>query len=46
MIKNLQNELHQIENKQAKGVKLFANIRIWRAKNAPKLSSKYVKDRI
>ena len=46
MIENLQNELHRLENKQAKGAKICANIRIWRAKNAPKLSSKYVKDRI
>ena len=44
--KNLQNELYQLENKQAKGAKLRANIRSWRAKNAPKLSSKYLKDRI
>ena len=46
MISNLQNELYQLENKQAKGAKLRANIRSWRAKNAPKLSSKYLKDRI
>ena len=46
MIENLQNELYQLENKQAKGAKLRANIRSWRAKNAPKLSSKYLKDRI
>ena len=46
MIENLQNELYQSENKQAKGAKLRANIRIWRTKNAPKLSSKYLKDRI
>ena len=43
MIENLQNELHRLENKQAKGAKICANIRIWRAKNAPKLSSKYLK---
>ena len=42
MIENLQNVL----NKQAKGAKICANIRSWRAKNAPKLSSKYLKDRI
>ena len=42
MIKNLQNEL----NKQAKGTKLRPNIRSWKAKNAPKLYSKYLKDRI
>ena len=41
MIENLQDELYQLENKQAKGSKLRANIRSWRAKNAPKLSSKY-----
>ena len=46
MIENLQNELYQLENKQAKGVKLRANIRSWRAKNAPKFSLKYLKDRI
>ena len=46
MIENLQDELYQLENKQAKGAKLHANIRSWRAKNAPKLSSKYLKDRI
>ena len=44
MIENLKNELYQLENKQAKGVKLCPNIRSWRAKNAPKLSSKYLKD--
>ena len=46
MIENLQNELYHLENKQAKSAKLRANIRTWRAKNAPKLSSKYLKDRI
>ena len=46
MIENLRNQLYQLGNKQEKGVKLCANIRIWRAKNAPKLSSKYLKDRI
>ena len=46
MIEKLQNDLHQLENKQVKGVKRFANIRIWRAKNAPKLSSKYLKYRL
>ena len=46
MISNLQNELYQLENKQAKGAKLRANITSWRAKNAPKFSSKYLKDRI
>ena len=46
MIENLQNELYQLENKQAKGAKLRANIRSWRARNALKLSSKYLKGRI
>ena len=46
MIENLQDELYQLENKQAKGAKLRVNIRDWRTKNAPKLSSKYLKDRI
>ena len=46
MNENLQDEPCQLENKQAKGSKLCANIRSWRAKNAPKLSSKYLKDRI
>ena len=36
MIENLQDELYQLENKQAKGAKLRANIRSWRAKNGPK----------
>ena len=44
MIKNLKDELYQLENKQAKFAKLRAIIRSWRAKNAPKLSSKYLKD--
>ena len=43
MIENLQNELYQLESKQAKGAKLRANIRSWTAK-MPKLSSKYLKD--
>ena len=46
MIENLQDELYQLENKQAKGTKLHDNIRSWKANNAPKLSSKYLKDRI
>ena len=46
MIENLQDEHYQSENKQAKGSKLCANITSWRAKNAPKLSLKYLKDRI
>ena len=46
MIENLQDELYQLENKQAKGAKLRANVRSWRVKNTPKLSLKYLKDRI
>ena len=48
MIENFQDELFQLENKQAKGAKLRGNIRSWRAKNAQKPSSKYLKlkDRI
>ena len=46
MIENLEDELYQLENKHAKGAKLRANIRSWRPKNVPKLSSKYLKDRI
>ena len=42
MIENLQNEL----NKQAKVAKNCANIRSWMAKNAQKLSSKYLTDTI
>ena len=34
MIENFQDELYQLENKQAKGAKRRANIRSWRAKNA------------
>ena len=45
MIENLQDQLYQFDNKQAKGAKLRANIRSWRAKYVPKLSSKYLKDR-
>ena len=46
MIENLQNGLYQLENKQAKGAKLRANMRSWRTKNVPKLPSKYLKDKI
>ena len=46
MIENLQDELYQLQNKQAKGAKRRASIRSWTAKNAPKFSSKYWKDRI
>ena len=35
-----------MEHKQANGAKLCANIRSWRAKNAPKLYPKYLKDRM
>ena len=47
MIENLQDELYELENKQAKSAKLCANVR-WDlgAKNAPTLSSKYLQDRI
>ena len=47
MIENLQDELYQLQNEQAKKDKLRANIR-WELedKNAPKLSSKYLRDRI
>ena len=34
MIENLQDELYQLENKQAKWAKLRANIRSWWVKNA------------
>ena len=43
MIENLQDELYQLESKQAKDAKLCANIRSWRAKNTPKLPLKYLK---
>ena len=33
MIKNLQHELYHLENRQAKGAKLRANIRSQRMKN-------------
>ena len=47
MVKNLQDELYQLENKQAKGAKCRANIRLdWRTKNAPTLSPKYSEGRI
>ena len=36
MIENLQDQLYQLENKQAKGVKLCANIRSWRGEKCPK----------
>ena len=34
MIENLQGEFYQLENKQAEGAELLANIRSWRVKNA------------
>ena len=34
MIENLQDEFYQLENKQAEGAELRANIRSWRVKNA------------
>ena len=34
----------QSENNQTKGDKLRANIRSWKAKNVPELSSKYLKE--
>ena len=43
MTENLQKELYQLENKRAKGAKIRANIRSWRAKNDPKLSLKCLK---
>ena len=46
MIENLENELYQLENKNSEGAKLRVNIGSWRAKNAPKVSSKYLKDKI
>ena len=46
MIENLQDELYQLENKQAKGATLCANITNWRVKSALNISSKYLKGRI
>ena len=43
MTENLQKELYRLENKRAKGAKIRANIRSWRAKNDPKLSLKCLK---
>ena len=43
MIGNLQDELYELENKQAKGAKLCAHVRYQvEGKNAPKLSSKHL----
>ena len=36
MIENLHDKLYQLENKQAKGVKLCANIRSWRGEKCLK----------
>ena len=47
MIQNLQGELYQLENKKPKGANFVLKLsRSWRTKNAPKLSSKYLNDRI
>ena len=47
IIKNLQDELYQLENKQAKGAKfVLPSDGSLRAKNAPKLFSEYLKERI
>ena len=43
MIENFHDELYQLQNKEAKGAKLYGN---WRAKDVPKLFSKHLKDRI
>ena len=50
MVEKLQDELYQLENKQTNKQKVL-NFMLtldgsWRAKNDPKLSSKYLKDRI
>ena len=47
MIKNLQGKLHQVESEQWKGANSCASIR-WKilGKNAPKLSAKYLKDKL
>ena len=45
MIEKLQDELYQSEDKQAKGDKLFANIRNCRAKSQNFLRSIYLKDK-
>ena len=50
MTKNLQNELDQLESKQTNKQKVLNFVLRLdgsrRSKNAPKLSSKYLKDRI
>ena len=47
MIENLQGKLHQVESEQSKGANICASIR-WEieGKNAPKLSAKYLKDKL
>ena len=47
MIENLQEKLHQGKHKQSKEAKICASIR-WELsmKNAPKLSAKYLRDKI
>ena len=44
MIENLEDELYQLENKQAKGMLMSDGN--WSAKKAPNLFSKHLKDRI
>ena len=46
MVEKLQDKPYQLENKQAKDANLRANIKSWRAKNARKIFSKYLKERI
>ena len=45
MMGKLQDELYQLENKQAKGDKVCANIRSCRAKSQNFLRSIYLKDK-
>ena len=47
MTENLQDELCQLETNKQNMLNFELTLgRSWRAKNAPKLSSKYLKDRI
>ena len=47
MIENLQDELYQLEKNKQKVLNFVLTLgRSWSAKNATKLSSKYLKDRI
>ena len=47
MIENSQDELYQLERNKVKVLNfVLALDRNWRAKNTPKLSLKYLKDRI